>query len=128
MAMGRAVVSRIVTVSSAGKKQGGGHSKPPEETRFKPGESGNPKGRPKGSRNRSTIARKWLEAMGQGVDLDGNEVELSYEDLITLAQIKKAKESGDTAAYNALVDSAYGKARQAIDITEREPDEVVEIG
>lgn len=25
------------------------------------GESGNPNGRPKGSRNRSTIARQWLE-------------------------------------------------------------------
>lgn len=28
-----------------------GHGKPPEATRFKPGQSGNPKGRPKGSRN-----------------------------------------------------------------------------
>lgn len=29
-----------------------GYGKPPEETRFKPGQSGNPRGRPKGSRNR----------------------------------------------------------------------------
>lgn len=29
-----------------------GYGKPPEATRFKPGKSGNPKGRPKGSRNR----------------------------------------------------------------------------
>ena len=28
---------------------------------FEQGESGNPNGRPKGSRNRSTIARRWLE-------------------------------------------------------------------
>jgi Family of unknown function (DUF5681) len=28
-----------------------GHGKPPEATRFKPGRSGNPKGRPKGSKN-----------------------------------------------------------------------------
>ena len=28
---------------------------------FEQGESGNPNGRPKGSRNRSTIARLWLE-------------------------------------------------------------------
>ena len=28
---------------------------------FKKGESGNPNGRPKGSKNRSTIMEKWLE-------------------------------------------------------------------
>jgi len=27
------------------------------------GESGNPNGRPKGSKNRSTIAKKWLEVI-----------------------------------------------------------------
>lgn len=31
-------------------------SKPPKkDTRFKPGKSGNPKGRPKGSKNRATL-------------------------------------------------------------------------
>ena len=30
---------------------------------FKKGQSGNPAGRPKGSKNRSTIAKKWLETM-----------------------------------------------------------------
>ena len=29
-----------------------GYGKPPKQSRFKPGQSGNPKGRPKGSRNR----------------------------------------------------------------------------
>ena len=31
-----------------------GYRKPPQATRFKPGHSGNPKGRPKGSRNLAT--------------------------------------------------------------------------
>src|SRR5205085_3084803 len=31
-----------------------GYCSPPESTRFKPGQSGNPKGRPKGSRNLAT--------------------------------------------------------------------------
>jgi hypothetical protein len=35
-----------------------GYGKPPAETRFKPGESGNPRGRPKGSRNRSPYPRQ----------------------------------------------------------------------
>jgi hypothetical protein len=32
-----------------------GYGKPPEQTRFAPGQSGNPKGRPRGSRNLSTV-------------------------------------------------------------------------
>ena len=32
---------------------------------FQKGESGNPNGRPKGSRNRSTIVRQWLEVIQQ---------------------------------------------------------------
>jgi Family of unknown function (DUF5681) len=32
-----------------------GHGKPPEATRFKPGQSGNPKGRPKGKKSKSDI-------------------------------------------------------------------------
>lgn len=32
-----------------------GYGKPPEHTRFAPGQSGNPKGRPRGSRNLSTV-------------------------------------------------------------------------
>ena len=31
---------------------GAGHGKPPKDTRFKPGQSGNPKGRPKGAKNK----------------------------------------------------------------------------
>lgn len=33
-----------------------GHGKPPVETRFRPGQSGNPRGRPRGSRNRKPPA------------------------------------------------------------------------
>jgi Family of unknown function (DUF5681) len=32
-----------------------GHGKPPEATRFKPGQSGNPKGRPKGRKSKSDV-------------------------------------------------------------------------
>lgn len=38
-----------------------GYGKPPSEHRFKPGKSGNPKGRPKGSKNELTILRKILD-------------------------------------------------------------------
>lgn len=37
-----------------------GYGKPPAESRFKPGQSGNPKGRPKGVKNFSTVMDKEL--------------------------------------------------------------------
>ena len=83
---------------------------------WKPGQSGNPAGKPLGAKNRSTIARKWLELMTKEANpLTGIAENLSYEDIITLAQIKKAKEEQDTAAYKALQDSAYGAPKQEID-------------
>ena len=87
--------------------------------KWKKGESGNPKGREKGSKNRSTIARKWLETMQANTKnpLTEELEDLTIEDLITLAQIKKAKESGDTNAYKALMDSAFGAPTQPIEQT-----------
>jgi hypothetical protein len=37
-----------------------GYGKPPKKTQFKPGQSGNPKGRPKGAKNESTILKNIL--------------------------------------------------------------------
>ena len=75
---------------------------------YKKGESGNPNGRPKGAKNRSTIARYWLE-VNQSLKnpLTGESETMSQEDLMTLALIKKARE-GDVNAYKALMDSGYG--------------------
>src|SRR5689334_5802937 len=37
-----------------------GYGKPPRDHQFKPGQSGNPKGRPRGAKNESTILREIL--------------------------------------------------------------------
>jgi len=88
----------------------GGTLKPFEE-----GKSGNPNGRPKGSRNRSTIARLWLETTQKAKNpITGVEETLSQEDLGTLAMVKKMRD-GDVNAYKALMDSCYGAPKQTTD-------------
>ena len=82
---------------------------------FNKGESGNPNGRPKGSKNRSTIARQWLEVNQSSKNpITGQNETMSQEDLITLALIKKARD-GDVNAYKALMDSGYGAPVQQIE-------------
>jgi hypothetical protein len=89
---------------------------------FDKGESGNPNGRPKGSKNRSTIARHWLQ-VNQNLKnpLTGENETMSQEDLMTLALIKKARE-GDVNAYKALMDSGYGAPVQQIEQTNTDID------
>lgn len=43
-----------------------GYGRPPKRTQFKPGRSGNPKGRPKGTRNEATI---WLSVFNKKVTI-----------------------------------------------------------
>ena len=76
----------------------------------------NPKGRPKGSKNRSTLLGKWLNvkvkvkhpAPGKG------EVPGIVEDEVILALIQKAS-LGDVAAIKEVLDSRYGKIPNAGD-------------
>ena len=86
---------------------------------FKKGQSGNPNGRPNGSLNRSTIAKKWLEVLSQEELEDGEVKWLSNEESMTLALIRKAR-NGDVNAYKALMDSAYGTAKDTVDINSTE--------
>jgi hypothetical protein len=79
--------------------------------KFKKGVVSNPNGRPKGSKNKSTIARKWLEITEKSVnEITGCEEFLSQEDLMTLAMIKRAKK-GDVKAYKELMNSAFGEEK-----------------
>jgi hypothetical protein len=82
---------------------------------FKKGEVSNPNGRPKGSRNRSTIVKELLEfATSQKNVLTGEQETLTQEQAITLAMLLKANK-GDVNAYKALMDSCYGAPKQTTD-------------
>ena len=77
--------------------------------KFEKGQTGNPNGRPKGARNRSTILRELL-------DLNDQELKMHQ------AQIDKAIKQKDTNAYKAVLDSAYGAPVQQIEQTQTNVD------
>jgi hypothetical protein len=79
---------------------------------FKPGVSGNPNGRPP---KEKSIAGRIRAA-------------LSEDDWIEIiAKATEQAKAGDKAARDFLLDRTEGKPNQSIDITEHEPDEVIEI-
>lgn len=78
----------------------------------------NKSGRPVGAKSRSTIVQKWLSVEMEDVNpLTKKKEKLSVEDIITLGQIKEAKENGTSMAYKVLMDSAYGAVQQKVDLT-----------
>jgi hypothetical protein len=46
---------------TSSRKSGVGYCRPPKQHQFKPGKSGNPKGRPRGAKNEATMLREILE-------------------------------------------------------------------
>ena len=53
--------NRAMTNQSDKKDYEVGYGKPPKRTRYKPGQSGNPKGRPKGSKSRRAVIDEILD-------------------------------------------------------------------
>jgi hypothetical protein len=76
---------------------------------WKKGQSGNPLGKPKGTRNRSTIVKAWLDANATDGESD------TVADQLVRALIQKAAK-GDVAAFRELFDSAFGKIKDDADL------------
>ena len=90
-------------------------------TRPDKGESMNPAGKPKGVKNRATVVKEIFAIMLNDTNPVTNQSgRFSAEELAALAILKKAM-SGDVQAYKELMDSAYGKASQHIDIKTEDP-------
>jgi Family of unknown function (DUF5681) len=73
-----------------------GYGKPPKETRFEKGQSGNPKGRPKGSQNIATTFHQITRELIQ-VSENGKSRAVTKLDAIMLQLVNKAV-SGDLKA------------------------------
>ena len=81
-----------------------GYGKPPKHTRFKNGRSGNPKGRPKGSRNFSTDAKNMLR---EPVALTGNGKRKKVStQLAALMRLRAKALSGDARALDKFIELA----------------------
>ena len=79
-----------------------GYGKPPKDTRFKPGSSGNPRGRPKGSKNLSMDLR---EELSERIPIreDGKQRRISKQRAVIKSLIAKALK-GDTRAANSVLE------------------------
>lgn len=78
-----------------------GYKKPPEATRFKSGQSGNPKGRPKGTRNLKTDLGQELSERIR-IREDGEQRSISKQQAVIKALVAKAIK-GDTRAATLVI-------------------------
>lgn len=88
-----------------------GKGKPPKEHQFKPGQSGNPAGKIKGTRDHKTIFNDMVNKLGG--DIEG--VTATNFEIITHTWIEKAKEGQDKAVVDVL-DRTMDKAKQPIGV------------
>jgi hypothetical protein len=87
-----------------------GYGKPPQHARFQKGQSGNPKGRPLGSRNSLTLLAKTLNERVT-VKKNGRQLRITKAQLIFELIVNKAA-SGDWAALKLLFERLLASAAQ----------------
>lgn len=75
---------------------------------FQPGQSGNPKGKPKGARHFSTLLKEAIIKVAEGDDMPADR-------MIVKQLVDKAKQ-GDLQAIDRVLDRVDGKAEQTINV------------
>lgn len=114
--------------NSDGKAKRLANLKPP----FRKGQSGNPKGRPEGARNRSTVLKELLETVCDFQNpLTLTRQTADLETQVMVALVAKARR-GDIAAIKEIQDTLYGKltekkelsGRLEIDVSQLSDDEL----
>lgn len=89
-----------------------GYGRPPEASQFKAGQSGNPKGRPKGSHNFQTLLDDEMQAR-VSVIINGKTVRITKAELAVRQQVDKAAH-GDPRAF-ALLMKLMGQRASVLD-------------
>jgi Family of unknown function (DUF5681) len=85
-----------------------GYRKPPQHSRFKPGQSGNPRGKPLGAKNSATLLKQALLASVR-VKQNGRETKTTKLRVIVMRLVSQAVQ-GDYAAIRLLLQ--YGLERE----------------
>lgn len=80
---------------------------------WKPGQSGNPKGKKLGTRNRKTIIMDAIRKLAAANDMDADEI----EELIQAAALQQAIKKGSFFHYKEISDGLYGKITDKMDLT-----------
>lgn len=107
--------------SDAGTSYSIGYGKPPRSHRFQPGQSGNPKGRPKGAKNTATLLREILDRRIK-VRTGGTPRKITVREAI-LTRFAESSLKGDTKAASFLLqryDMPEGAQEHASDTTPEE--------
>ena len=99
---------------------------------YKKGVSGNPNGRKKGKRNKSTVIREIFNSVSLLSEVDFNQLQAKFphitndmdiEYLMTLVQVNNAIFKGDIRAYKVLNESLYGTSIKQAEIEPEEEEE-----
>lgn len=98
----------MARAKSTGKNTGLANLKPP----WKKGQSGNPKGKALGTRDRKTVLWAAIKRIAEKKDMTPEEV----EDAIQAAGIEKAFK-GSFFHYQEVSDGLYGKITDKVDVT-----------
>jgi len=83
-----------------------GYRKPPKHKQFKPGQSGYPRGRPKGSKNEATILRELLDGKKLEIRERGRTRKVTVREAILLRVIEDALKGNTKSA--AFILNRYG--------------------
>ena len=83
-----------------------GYKNPPKHTQFKPGQSGNPKGRPKGTKNlRTDLSEELAEKI---IVTEGGQQLVISKQRAMLKSLMAKSIKGETAAARALINLIVG--------------------
>lgn len=92
-----------------------GHGRPPRHTQFKPGQSGNRKGRPKDSKNITTTIQAELQRRVT-ITEDGRRKRASMLEVLIKRLINKAA-AGDPKAVQVLLNATRAYEAEAVPVT-----------